>query len=57
MATCKQPPICYILLGLTFLKHKIMDYNKANAPECAITVVPALTELGQRLQDCTNSFD
>ena len=34
-----------------------MNYNKANAPECAITVVPALTELGQRLQDCTNSFD
>lgn len=34
-----------------------MDYNKTNAPECATPMQPALTELGQRLQDCVNRFD
>ena len=34
-----------------------MDYNKANAPKCATPMQPALTELGQRLQDCVNRFD
>ena len=34
-----------------------MDYNKANAPECATPMQPALTELGQRLQDYVDRFD
>jgi hypothetical protein len=34
-----------------------MDYNKANAPECATPMQPALTELGERLQECVNRFD
>ena len=34
-----------------------MDYTKANAPECATPMQPALTEIGQRLQDYVNRFD
>ena len=34
-----------------------MNYNKENAPECATPTQPALTEMGQRLQDCVDRFD
>lgn len=34
-----------------------MDYGKTNVPECATPMQPALTEMGQRLQDCVNRFD